>query len=422
MVPFLDSSRTLTAELGIPGLLDSIRWKDDTEAPGLGPDDVKIELRAASINFKDVLIAAGQLDGITEMRNDCSGVVVEAGANMRKRFKQGDRVCALYSRSYTNYPIVHGDCCQVVPDSMSFEEAASLPIIWTTVYYSLVDMGYLAKGDKLLIHSAAGAVGQAAIMLAKHIGAEIFVTVGSSSKRDLLHETYGIPRENMFSSRTTAFHNGIKRQTNGYGVDVVLNSLSGEMFRQSCNLVAPFGRFVEIGRKDLMDDALMPMSFLLKNITFAYVDLTLVIDNKKSLARRLLRDVADLAFGGYIAPVTLTVMPISEIESAFRLIQAGKHTGKVILSVEEDQQVKVRRHYITRARGTLRIVKLTLNQGHATFAGSGTTQARRHIRNRRRFRWPGTCLHPVDGRAWSKECPLPFTLWRKGPAEPSIYL
>ncbi|KAI9367806.1 hypothetical protein BJX61DRAFT_268487 [Aspergillus egyptiacus] len=340
LVPFVSTDRTLTAELGVPGLLESIRWKDDIEAPPLGPDDVRFELRAASINFKDVLIAAGQLEGITEMRNDCSGVVVEVGENMKGRFKPGDRVCALYSRSYTNYPTVHGDCCQIIPDCLSFAEGASLPIVWATVYYSLVDKGCLSKGDKILIHSAAGAVGQASIMLAQHLGAEIFATVGSDSKRDLLHTRYGIPHDHIFSSRNTAFYSGIKLMTGGYGVDVVLNSLSGEIFRESCNLVAPFGRFVEIGRKDLMDDALMPMEFLLKNITFAYIDLTAVIENRKPLARRLLRDVAELAEAGSIRPVTLTTMPISDIETAFRQIQAGKHTGKIILTVEENQEVK----------------------------------------------------------------------------------
>ncbi|KAK3292802.1 uncharacterized protein B0H64DRAFT_464367 [Chaetomium fimeti] len=340
LTPFLHNGRTLAAELGVPGLMETFRWKDDKDAPSVGADDIKIELRAASVNFKDVLIAAGQLEGITEMRNDCSGVVVEVGANMLGRFKPGDRVCALYSRSYTNYPVVHGDCCQVLPDSMSFEEGASLPIVWSTVYYSLVELGRLKRGDKLLIHSAAGAVGQAAIMLAQHLGAEVFVTVGNSAKRELLQNTYGIPPDHIFSSRTTAFHGAIKRLTGGYGVDVVLNSLGGELFRESCNLVAHFGRFVEIGRKDLMDDALMPMGFLLKNVTFAYVELTGVMEHNKPLARHILRSVADLASAGHIRAVPLTVLPMSEIETAFRLIQGGKHTGKVILKVEQSQQVK----------------------------------------------------------------------------------
>jgi emericellamide synthase (highly reducing iterative type I polyketide synthase) len=253
-----------------------------------------------------------------------------------------DRVCALYSRSYTNYPVVHGHCACVVPDTMSFEEAAALPIVWTTVYYSLVDMGRLRRGDKVLIHAGAGAVGQAAIILAQHINAEIFTTVGSTAKRELLQHTYGIPADHIFSSRSTAFAEGIRRLTGGYGVDVVLNSLSGEVFRESCSLVAPFGRFVEIGRKDLMDDALMPMEFLLRNVTFAYVDLAAIIVQNKPLAGRLLQSVVDLAAAGAIRPVTLTSMPIDQIETAFRLIQAGKHVGKVILTVSEDQKIKVR--------------------------------------------------------------------------------
>lgn len=340
---FLGHDRVLTADFAIPGLLETVRWKDDLEAQGaLDADHIKIQLGAASINFKDVLIASGQLEGINQMQNDCAGTVVEVGANMKDRFKPGDRVCALYSRSYTNYPIVHGDCCHIVPDSMSFEDAASLPIVWITVYYSIIDMGKLKKGESILIHSAAGAVGQAAIMLAKHIGAEIFATVGSDGKKEFLIEKFGIPEDHFFSSRNTEFHDGIKKMTNGRGVDVVLNSLSGEIFRESCNVVAPFGRFVEIGRKDLMDDALMPMEFLLKNITFAYVDMALVIDKAKPLAQRVLHDVVELVSTGDIGPVSIMTMPISELESAFRLIQAGKHIGKVILTVEEEQKVKVK--------------------------------------------------------------------------------
>lgn len=344
LAPFLDPARVLTAELATPGLMETLRWKDDTQAPAMGPDDIKFELRAASINFKDVLIAAGQLDGITEMRNDCSGVVLEVGENVRDRFKPGDRVCALYSRSYTNYPVVAADCCAVVPDTMSFEEAAALPIVWCTAYHSLIDKGNLSRGETVLIHSAAGAVGQAAIILAQHVGAEVFVTVSSDAKREFLHERYGVPRDHMFSSRNTSFYSGIKRMTKGRGVDVVLNSLSGEMFRQSCNLMAPFGRFVEIGRKDLMDDALMPMSFLLRNVTLSYVELSLIINDCKPLAKRILDDVVGLAASGVIRPVSIESMPISRIEEAFRLIQAGKHVGKIVLSVEEGQKVKVRKH------------------------------------------------------------------------------
>ncbi|KZZ97735.1 Beta-ketoacyl synthase [Moelleriella libera RCEF 2490] len=294
-VPFLDSLRVLTAGVGVPGLLESLHWRDDDQArkvPGL--DELRSEVRTASVNIKEVLIAAGQLYDMTQMQNDCSGVVIDVGAHMTGRFKPGDRVCAMYSRSYTNFPVVHGDCCHVLSPAMTFEEAASLPIVWTTVYYSLIEVGRVSKGDRILIHSAAGAVGQAAIILAQHIGADIFVTVGNASKRDLLHQRYGVAHDHILSSRNTDFYDGILRQTDGHGVDVVLNSLAGEMFRTSCNLVAPI--------------------------------------------ERLLERVVEAAIAGIIKPVQLTVMPISEIVTAFRHIQAGKHTGKVILRVDEQNQ------------------------------------------------------------------------------------
>lgn len=336
------NERSMSAELAVPGVLDTIRWVDNPEIAGpVDPDHIKLQLSAASINFKDVLIASGQLEGITKMQNDCSGVVLEVGDNMKDKFKPGDHVCALYSQSYTNYPVVHGDCCQVISEGMDMADAASLPIVYTTAYYSLLYAGRLQKGESILIHSAAGAVGQAAIMLAHYIGAEVFVTCGNDAKAELLINEFGIAKDHVFSSRNTDFRDKIHTLTGGNGVDVVLNSLSGEMFRESCNSLAPFGRFVEIGRKDLMEDALMPMEYLLKNITFAYVDLAHVIVTRKPLAKKLLQEVMDLFSRGAVKPVKVTKYPISQIGDAFRLIQAGKHTGKVVLTVEPEQKVPV---------------------------------------------------------------------------------
>lgn len=238
-------------------------------------------------------------------------------------------------------PRVHGDCCAVIPDNISFEEGAALPIVWGTVYYSLVDKAHLSRGESILIHSAAGAVGQAAILLAQQRGADIYATVSSAEKREFLMSTYGIAEDHIFSSRTTAFREAITQMTGKGGVDVVLNSLGGDMFRESCNTIAPYGRFVEIGRKEFLEDMLMPTKFLLKNITFAYVDLALLIEDNKPLVNRLLHDVIELMASGAVRPISSTTMPISEMEAAFRHIQAGKHIGKVILSVQDQQVVKV---------------------------------------------------------------------------------
>ncbi|KAH7256087.1 BcPKS11, polyketide synthase [Fusarium tricinctum] len=339
--PFLNG-RPMSAELGVPGVLDTLRWADNPEITGpVDPDCVRLQLCAASINFKDVLVASGQLEGITQMRNDCSGIVLEVGANMTDKFKPGDRVCSLYSQSFTNYPMVHGTCCHVIPDDMTFADAASIPLVWSTVYYSLITIARLQKGESILIHSAAGAVGQASIMLARHLGAEIFVTCGNEAKVELLNTEFNIPKDHIFSSRSTSFRNKIRAMTNGHGVDVVLNSLGGEMFRESCNTLAPHGRFVEIGRKDLMENALMPMEFLLNNITFAYVDFAHILATRTMLAHQLLGDVMKLFASGAVQHVRQIKYPISEMAAAFRLIQAGKHTGKVILTVDPEDKVQV---------------------------------------------------------------------------------
>lgn len=339
--PFMND-RPMSAELGVPGVLDTIRWVDNPEISGpVDPDCVRLQLCAASINFKDVLVASGQLEGITQMRNDCSGIVLEVGANMTSSFKPGDRVCSMYSQSFTNYPMVHGSCCHLIPQDMDFAEAASVPLVWCTVYYCLVTIARLQKRESILIHSAAGAVGQASIMLARHLGAEIFVTCGNAAKVELLNTEFNIPRDHIFSSRTTAFRDKIHAMTNGYGVDVVLNSLGGEMFRESCNTLAAHGRFVEIGRKDLMENALMPMEFLLKNITFACVDFAHILATKTWLASQLLGDVMKLFASKAVQHVQQIKYPISEMAAAFRLIQAGKHTGKVVLTVEPEVKVQV---------------------------------------------------------------------------------
>jgi NADPH:quinone reductase-like Zn-dependent oxidoreductase len=158
---------------------------------------------------------------------------MEVRANMEGRFNPGDRVCALYSQSYTNCLIVQGDCCHIIPENMDLVAAASVPIVLATVYYSLVYAGRLKKGESILIHSAAGAVSQASIMLARHIGADVFATCSSDAKVELLVNEFGVARNNIFSSRTTAFRDKIMSLMGGYDIDVVLNSLSWEMLRES---------------------------------------------------------------------------------------------------------------------------------------------------------------------------------------------
>jgi hypothetical protein len=247
-------------------------------------------------------------------------------------------------------------------------------------------------------------------MLARHLGAEIFVTCGNEAKVELLNTEFNIPRDHIFSSRTTAFRDKIHAMTNGDGVDVVLNSLGGEMFRESCNTLAAHGRFVEIGRKDLMENALMPMEFLLNNITFAYVDFAHILATKTRLASQLLGDVMKLFASGAVQHVRQIKYPISEMAAAFRLIQAGKHTGKVVLTVEPDVKVQVSEW--NEGGGEARSLRDILDRKYITYtdwhffcnigcpikASIRSAQLRGDLHCGRRLRRPGQAARRLDCR------------------------
>lgn len=340
---FFQDGRPLRLEVGTPGMLDSLRFIfNETALLPLAADELRIELRAAGVNFRDIMVSLGQLESSTRMAGECSGVVTEVGTDMVGRFQIGDRVCAWGGDAYANSIRVKGLCAKVFPNDMTFEEAASIPVVWATAYYSLVYLARLEQGETVLIHSAAGGVGQAAIMLSQHIGAKIFVTVSNREKKAFLMENYNIPEEQIFSSRKTSFVQGIKRLTSGKGVDVVLNSLAGEMLRETCDCIAPLGRFIEIGKRDTLINTRLDMSLFERNVTFASVDLTRVFDHNSGFGDWILEKVIELIRNGAISAIkAISVLPISDIESAFRRIQAGKHIGKVVLKAEADSTVKV---------------------------------------------------------------------------------
>jgi NADPH:quinone reductase-like Zn-dependent oxidoreductase len=310
-----------------------------------------------------VISATGQL--VSDFLGcECSGVVAKLGRNVT-HLKEGDRVCKYMPDSvpplteetgmadvrhkgawtlgaYSTHIRNPGVLVQGIPDDMSFEVAASIPAVYTTAYLSLIDTAHLQKGETILIHAAAGGVGQAAIMLSAVIGAEIFVTVGALEKKLFLMENYGIPEDHIFSSRDSTFAQGILRVTKGKGVDVVLNCLAGELLRETWNCIAMFGRFVEIGKRDIEINAKLDMEPFKRNVAFSSVDLSLIFSHKQSLGARAFADAMDLLRKNSIRPVTpLTTYPIAEVESAYRFMQAGKHFGKIVLTHNPDAIVKV---------------------------------------------------------------------------------
>lgn len=270
---------------------------------------------------------------------DVSGLVTQVGAAVTT-VRPGDRVCTSSCDTFATYVRFPVQGVIPMPDGMSFEDAASMPLIYLTAYYALVTVGRLVKGESILIHAAAGGVGQAAIAVAQHIGAEIYATVGSAEKKELIMREYGIPADHIFSSRDLSFAKGIERMTNGAGVDVVLKSLAGEALRLSWHCLAKFGRFLEIGKADLFSNTGLDMMPFLENKSYCGVNLIDFENNPTPRAVTLFQDVAKLINDGSIKPVKpVQLFTFAEVEKAFRYMQTGKHTGKIVVRVDDSDLV-----------------------------------------------------------------------------------
>lgn len=352
----------LPLKLGIEkiGLLDTLSFFEDTDVVenGLKPDEVQIQVFACGVNFKDVFVALGQMKATTNMTGECAGVIAKVGSDVPGTVKVGDRVCALNATPYASMARVHYQNTAPIPESMPFTTAASIPIVFATAYEGLINVARLSAGQSVLIPSASGGVGQAAIQIARHVGANIFATVGSNAKRQLLIDQFRINPDHIFSSRSRRFKEGLMHLTQGQGVDVVLNSTSGEMLADMWSCLASFGTFVEIGKTDIYKKGNLNMGRFDDNVTFAAVDLSLMGKHKQPRVNVLLSQVMEMFAAGHLSPADpTTVMELGDIEKAFRLIQARKHTGKIVLDASLGVKVKTVREEKTaplklRADGT----------------------------------------------------------------------
>ena len=273
-----------------PGRLDALSVHAVKRIP-LEDDQVEVRVVAAGLNFSDVLKAMGvypTLDGDAPViGGECVGYVTARGCNVDS-LEIGQRVIALGPGAFGSHLTTLADLVVPVPDALSDREAATLGIAYLTAWHALREVGRLAPGERVLIHSATGGVGLAAVSIAKMIGARIYTTAGSAAKRELLSEL-GV--EYVGDSRTVEFAEEILDATDGYGVDVILNSLSGEAIRRGVEILAPGGRFVELGKKDVYADAQLGLAALAKSASFSVVDLDLNLRLQPQRYRRLLQDI-----------------------------------------------------------------------------------------------------------------------------------
>jgi NADPH:quinone reductase-like Zn-dependent oxidoreductase len=339
--PFGEDDRALKMEILTPGALDTFHFVDDPAAEQpLEADQVEIEVKAIGLNFKDGM-AAKALIPLATCGIEASGVVTAVGSRVTG-FRIGDRVAALTQGAFATRTRTRAAFAFKIPGDMGFEAAASLPLAYATAYYSLVELGRLGEGETVLIHSAAGAVGQAAICVAQMVGAEVYATVGSAEKKELLMKEFGLAEEHVFYSRSSSFGDAVRRATQGQGVDVILNSLAGDGLRESWRCLNKFGRFIEIGKRKPGVKVRLDVDNIDSNSSFLSVDILTLVAEKPKVIKRLLTDVAQLLKYGKIRPATpVTTFPISDVEIALKAQQAGKAPGKLVVVPSATDIIKV---------------------------------------------------------------------------------
>ncbi|KAH0436371.1 polyketide synthase [Colletotrichum camelliae] len=328
------------------GTFQSLTWNetDVSEVP-VEEGTIEVEVFAVGVNFKDVAVAMGIVpENEYTIGYEAVGIVKRLGPGVTK-FQEGDRVCFLNGGSYANRLQVPIGRAHVIPDWMSFEDAATIPSVYLCSIYSLFDVANLKEGQSVLIHSASGGVGIACIQLAQYKNAEIYVTVGTEEKRQFLEENYGIPRSRMFSSRNTTFAKDILAVTNGRGIDVIINSLTGELLDASWRIIADGGTLVEIGKKDIVDRNTLSMEPFDRNASFRAMDFSYTQDIRDPLIARLLGEIFALVNSGHIKPIhPITTFGFDAVPAALAYIRSGRHIGKVVISdgSKKDVQVPIR--------------------------------------------------------------------------------
>lgn len=335
-----EADSTFRMEYSRPGVLDDI----DTRVVARrspGSDEVEIQVHATGLNFIDVMRALGvypgQEDGPTRIGVECSGVVTAVGHHVED-VRVGDAVLALAAEGIGSYVTTPASLVTLKPVTLGFAEAATIPIAYLTAYYALHEQARLRRGEKVLIHSAAGGVGLAAVEVARWLNATVLGTAGTTEKRVHLHEL-GI--EQVFDSRSLGFADEVLAATGGDGVDVVLNSLSGEAISRSLDALSPYGRFLEIGKSDIYGEGRLRLWQLRNNASYIVVDLAQLITDRPAYVGALLRDIVAHIEQGAFRPLPTRSFPAAEAAAALRTLSQGKQIGKVAVSLQVRQHATV---------------------------------------------------------------------------------
>lgn len=304
------------------------------------PGEVEVRAGATSVNFINVLQAMGVYQRFSTGEEhpdvcafDGAGVVTAVGEGVRG-LREGDRVAAMFvdgarAAVMSSFATVRADCVLRVPDTVSTQDAAALPCAYLTAWYALRHLARLRPGETVLIHSASGGTGLAALNIARSCGADVLATAGSEEKRAYLR-SLGV--RHVMDSRTLDFADRVRDLTRGRGVDVVLNSLTGPAQSAGLGLLAHRGRFLELGKRDIYADARLGLLPFRRNTTFTGVDVLMMLQQDPEVLAEGYRELGGMLADGTLPLLPVTVHPVGEASSAFHAMASARHTGKLVLT------------------------------------------------------------------------------------------
>lgn len=321
-----------------PGQLERLCWQR-TERKPLASDEIRVAVKATGLNFRDVMWAMGMLpeealeNGFSgpAMGMEAAGVVTEVGSAVTQ-FVPGDAVTAFAPACFATEIVTKAGAAVAKPANLPWAEAASVPVAFFTAWYALVHLARARKGERVLIHGAAGGVGLAAIQIAAMLELEVYATAGTDAKRDLVR-SLGVTH--VYDSRRLQFADDVRRDTAGKGVNIVLNSLAGAAADASLSLLAPFGRFLELGKRDFYADRPMFLKPFAKNLAYFGIDVDQLLTADPVLAESLLNDVMSAFAEGKLRPLPVTLYPALRVKDAFRAMQASVHVGKIVVTTDD---------------------------------------------------------------------------------------
>lgn len=325
-----------------PGLLKNLQWVPiQQHKPAEG--QISVRPKASGLNFRDVMYAMGLLsDEAVEsgfsgptLGMEFAGEVIEVGPGVED-FKAGDSVMGFGPACFSTQLITEASATAIMPKNWLFEEAATIPTTFFTAYYALDHLARLQPGERILIHGGAGGVGIAAIQLAHHLGAEVFVTAGTDEKRDFVQF---MGADHVLDSRSLNFADDIMRITDDEGIDVVLNSLAGEAINKNLRILRPFGRFLELGKRDFYENSRIGLRPFRNNISYFGIDADQLMVEKPQLTSRLFKDLMKIFEEGALRPLPYRCFSATRVEEAFRYMQQARQIGKILVTFDDLPQI-----------------------------------------------------------------------------------